>query len=247
MILLLAMIKKEVKTHDKYSDYKLPPNAGLLFENQGPIKISTTKWTLVTYLDLTLYRNLEIKKNDMIVLGDTVCKNAVRGPVMIQCYTLKYGVLEQFNKIEENRHKLLKSFTYHLEGVGLFSLNDTCRAYSTRDILVPTRHAKRFSNHHFVPRTQFTHFSEINKIMNKNISVLTDYHNHRNQLQELDDVSIVLDEANNKINKKYNLLSLKQEHVTYNYALLLILGVIVTVMFIAIVVCKMTMQPTTTR
>jgi len=65
---------------------------------------------------------------------------------------------------------------------------------------------------------------------------MTDYHIHRNQSQELDDVSLVLDEAYNKINEKSYLNSLKQERVTYNCALFLILGVIVSVIFLAVLV-----------
>lgn len=32
-----------------------------------------------------------------------------------------------------------ESLTHHIEGVGIFYLNNTCKGYSSRDILIPTR------------------------------------------------------------------------------------------------------------
>lgn len=75
------MVKQEISAHDKYSDYKLPPNAEIIFENQGPIKISTTKWTLITYLDLKLYKDLEDITQEIIINGDTVCERAILGQI----------------------------------------------------------------------------------------------------------------------------------------------------------------------
>jgi len=112
MILLLTMVKQEVSAHDKYSDYKLPPNAGLIFENQGLIKISLAKWTLITYLDLKLYKDLENITQEIVINTDTVCEKIVLGHFKKQCYLYKYGIDEQYHKIKGNRDKLLKSIGY---------------------------------------------------------------------------------------------------------------------------------------
>lgn len=50
------------------------------------------------------------------------------------------------------------SVTYHLKWVGrvgILGINETCKAYSSRDILVPSRRIKGLPIQHFVHTTQF--------------------------------------------------------------------------------------------
>ena len=47
----------------RYNDEKLPQPSGIYFENQGPLKIVTSKWDLTAFVDLKQYN----KRIDLLV------------------------------------------------------------------------------------------------------------------------------------------------------------------------------------
>lgn len=125
-----------------------------------------------------------------------------------------------------------ESDTHTLEGVGIIALNDTCKAYATRDILIPSRNTQQQRSQYFIPNTRFVQRAEFHKVQNRNTSIQGDRLNYQNKLKDLDHYSSVLGENSNKIDIEKTIKELGQDHEIYNY----MLAIIVTIEMMGILI-----------
>ncbi|KAF0747167.1 Envelope fusion protein [Aphis craccivora] len=60
---------------ERYADEKIISHSGLFFENQGPIKIITTKWNLVAFFDLSSFRERTKEINGFMESTNSICEH----------------------------------------------------------------------------------------------------------------------------------------------------------------------------
>ncbi|KAF0723037.1 Envelope fusion protein [Aphis craccivora] len=58
---------------ERYADERIISHSGLFFENQGPIKIMTTKWNLVAFYDISSFRERTKVINAFMETTNSVC------------------------------------------------------------------------------------------------------------------------------------------------------------------------------
>ena len=73
-IILLVCVAGQLQ----FSDEQLPQQSGIYFENQGPIKIVTTRWELTAFLDITYFRTQYENIKKYVDLAQGFCENFSR-------------------------------------------------------------------------------------------------------------------------------------------------------------------------
>ena len=97
----------------QFSDEQLPQQSGIYFENQGPIKIVTTRWELTAFLDITYCKTQYENIKKYIELAHGFCENFSRINItQTHCDEL-YVTLKGLAKKIELKEKLL------FESIGL--------------------------------------------------------------------------------------------------------------------------------
>jgi hypothetical protein len=58
---------------ERYTDERITTQAGLYFENQGPVKIRTTQWGLVAFYDISFFDQRTKNVNKYLETIDKLC------------------------------------------------------------------------------------------------------------------------------------------------------------------------------
>ncbi|KAF0726158.1 Integrase catalytic domain-containing protein [Aphis craccivora] len=139
-------------------------------------------------------------------------------------YVINYDVI--FVTCDEDK----ESTSHTLKGVGIIHLNETCKGYATRDILLPGKVDSKseyadFNPKSIIDRNQYTTHIETNDLME-------DYHVKTNNMDDLNAVSNSKKQldSQNKINLKIEEIQDIQQW--FNYALYMTIGFIVMVMML---------------
>jgi hypothetical protein len=90
-------------------DETLPQQSGIFFENQGPIKIETSKWDLTAYLRVSEYSlNTEVLRQHITNAADYCC-STITNTTNQDCTQLYKATSFTFSQIEEKRELILGS------------------------------------------------------------------------------------------------------------------------------------------
>ncbi|CAI6372939.1 unnamed protein product [Macrosiphum euphorbiae] len=73
-IILLTCVTGQLQ----FSNEQLPQESEIYFENQGPIKIVTTRWELTGFLDITYFRTQYETNKKYLDLAQGFCENFSR-------------------------------------------------------------------------------------------------------------------------------------------------------------------------
>jgi hypothetical protein len=76
--LLKIILLKCVTGQLQFSDEQLLQQSGIYFENQGPIKIITTRWELTAFLDITYFKTQYETIRKYVELAQGFCDNFSR-------------------------------------------------------------------------------------------------------------------------------------------------------------------------
>ena len=110
MAIMVILMFNSCDTQEKFTDSKLPHKTGILFENQGQIKVVTTKWTLVMYLDLNKYGQTNKEIVDYDSYTEEMCaKIAAGNPNYKLCKLVQEAFNKQLKSIAERETTLLES------------------------------------------------------------------------------------------------------------------------------------------
>ncbi|CAI6353722.1 unnamed protein product [Macrosiphum euphorbiae] len=147
-------------------------------------------------------------------------------------YVTNYDVL--FVTCDEDK----ESTSHTLKGVGIIHLNETCKGYATRDILIPGKVDYKSEYMDFNPRSMIDRNHNSPRIETNNL--MEDYHVKTNNMDDLHIVSNSKKQLDNqnKINTKIEQLQDLQQ--LFNYVLYIAIGFITILMMITIIRCVKT-------
>ncbi|KAL4153886.1 hypothetical protein QTP88_001719 [Uroleucon formosanum] len=123
-----------------------------------------------------------------------------------------------------------QSINHLLEGVGLFTLNETCKAYATRDILIPGEVNFQEEYLDFIPDSKI---NNINTLLENQLSDEIQYKNIQgNQMEDLNSIAKPLSEITEKSERNRKMQQIRQKQTQNDYLLyfmttLILLGSIV--------------------
>lgn len=99
----------------RFNDEKLPQQSGIYFENQGPMKIITSKWDLTAYFDLTNYDGRTLMITEGIEAVGKYCETIKNTNIYSeQCEYNSYIVNDIYKEID-NRKNLIFETIGHLK------------------------------------------------------------------------------------------------------------------------------------
>jgi len=92
---------------ERYTDGKINTQAGLYFENQGPMKIRTTQWDLVAYYDISSFYQKTKDVNTYLEAMNKLC-NHLNTINMFQtnCETI-YALIKLLAKVAEEKKRII--------------------------------------------------------------------------------------------------------------------------------------------
>lgn len=142
-------------------------------------------------------------------------------------YVTNYDVL--FVTCDEDK----ESTSHTLKGVGIIHLNETCKGYATRDILIPGKVDYKseytdFNPKSIIDRNQYSPRIETNDLME-------DYHVKTNNMDDLHIVSNSKKKVDNQNQVNAKVKEIQELQQLFNYALYMIMGFIIMVMILMIV------------
>ena len=136
---------------NKYSNHDVSNHSGLYFENKGSVRIINTKWTLLTYVNLTTYNEQEKIFDSYLNAAKDYCveNEIILTQKNIICNNFKLVVKQYVKEILDKRAIILKSLGHRsqrnrrgvIDGVGnianiLFGVCDsTCTESNNRNII----------------------------------------------------------------------------------------------------------------
>ena len=109
-IILLVCVTGQIQ---QFSDEQLPQQSGIYFENQGPIKIVTTRWELTAFLDITYLKTEYENIKKYVELAQSFCDNFSRINITKSHCDELYVTLKGLARKIELKEKLL------FESIGL--------------------------------------------------------------------------------------------------------------------------------
>lgn len=127
-----------------------------------------------------------------------------------------------------------QSINHLLEGVGLFTLNETCKAYATRDILIPGEVNFQEEYLDLIPDSKI---NNINTLMENQLNDESQYKNIQgNQMEDLNNIAKPLREITEKSEGDRKMQQIRKKQIQSDYLLyfmttLILLG---SVIFITI-------------
>jgi hypothetical protein len=107
----------------RFNSQPLDQQSGIYFENQGPLKIITSKWDLTSYLDLTFYNNNTQATLSVINTMDSYCDNLIsynQSAEIFKCLTFLRQAKILGREIESKRDAIFNTISYkHKEKRGI--------------------------------------------------------------------------------------------------------------------------------
>ena len=110
-----------------------------------------------------------------------------------------------------------KSENHLLEGVGILSLNETCKAYATRDLLIPHKTENEEEYLDFIPHSEIKKTEEIQ--IDLPSTILKIKHVHTNQMYDLNLVAKSTTEIKEIIEKSAEVEAAQDNKNRHNYLL----------------------------
>ncbi|XP_060855486.1 uncharacterized protein LOC132933186 [Metopolophium dirhodum] len=128
-----------------------------------------------------------------------------------------------------------RSKNHFLEGVGILSINETCRAYATRDILIP--HKIEMDNEYvdFIPNSKIRESTEAYIGLNNNI--LKNKHVRTNQMFDLNIVAQSTSEIKEKMSRDVEAEEIKTSKTKHDYLLYVISAITIVSLILFLVSC----------
>ncbi|KAL4148882.1 hypothetical protein QTP88_003027 [Uroleucon formosanum] len=127
-----------------------------------------------------------------------------------------------------------QSINHLLEGVGLFTLNEICKAYATRDILIPGEVNFQEEYLDFIPDSKI---NNINNLLENQLNDEIQYKNIQgNQMEDLNNIAKPLSEISEKSERNRKMQQIRQKQTQNDYFLyfMTILILLGSVIFITI-------------
>jgi hypothetical protein len=120
-----------------------------------------------------------------------------------------------------------------LEGVGILSLNETCKAYATRDLLIPHKTENKEEYLDFIPHSKIKETEEIQ--IDLPSTILKTKHVHTNQMYDLGLVAKSTTEIKEIIKKRVEIEAAKEKR--HGYLLYLVNAITIVSLLLFIITC----------
>jgi hypothetical protein len=120
-----------------------------------------------------------------------------------------------------------QSTSHAIEGVGILSLNETCKAYATRDILIPGEQQSQDEYQDFIPKSTITGADQLlSNPADKNI--METKHIKNNEISDLNNIA----KSMGQIEESNNINEIKRNQTRSNYVLYATTAITVTAILI---------------
>jgi hypothetical protein len=125
-----------------------------------------------------------------------------------------------------------ESTTHTLEGVGILTLNETCRGYGSRDVLVPGKidHAVEYLDS--IPNSKIKDNISVTQSID---IILNDEDVINNHMDDLDFIAKSREELHQLFENKKNMLNLEKNRFLHSYILYLIIAIFTFTFLLTIV------------
>lgn len=184
---------------------------------QDPKEVPETCKTMQVRVEATIFHKLETKNKWIYVTTNET--------IVVTC----------------NNEK--KSESYNLEGVGILSLNTSCKAYAAKDILIPHKpdHEEEYLD--FIPHSRLRNYQELETLPTSN--TFRENHIRNNKMSDLDQVASSSAEiAAAKTEKE---IISREKHIrNLHYFLMYVLVITVTMIMINHIRTRITSCPNQT-
>lgn len=111
-----------------------------------------------------------------------------------------------------------ESISHNFHGVGIFRLNETCKGYATRDVLIPGKVSRDYPD--FVPNSTMINDEEW-----EDLSVLEDKHIKSGKMSDLHDIAISKEHLVKAINTTRVYAQLKKTVLLHDYLIYISISV----------------------
>ncbi|KAE9543350.1 hypothetical protein AGLY_003261 [Aphis glycines] len=128
-----------------------------------------------------------------------------------------------------------RSENHYLEGVGILFLNETCKAYATRDILIPHRVENEEKYIDFIPNSQITEMENI--YIDLSTNVLKNKHVRTSQMSDLDLVAKSTVEIKEIVGKKVTVDTIKNSKNRHDYLLYVTDAIVIACILMFVISC----------
>jgi len=128
-----------------------------------------------------------------------------------------------------------RSENHYLEGVGILSLNETCKAYATRDILIPHKVENEEEYIDFIPNSKITEMENI--YIDLSTNVLKNKHVRTNQMSDLDLVAKSTAEIKEIVGKKVTTDTISNSKSKHDYLLYVISAITIVSLILFMASC----------
>ena len=125
-----------------------------------------------------------------------------------------------------------ESTSHILEGVGKISLNETCKGYATRDVLIPGKIDYKAEYSDFIPKSRINTTGNWEYVQNNNL--MEDYHVKTNKMEDLNTIANTKQNLDKTKKENNKLEELKYIQSVNNYILYLLSGLILITVLIII-------------
>ena len=127
-----------------------------------------------------------------------------------------------------------ESTSHTLRGVGIIQLNETCKGYATRDILIPGKVDYKAEYLDFMPKSKINASRDMQNTDNNNL--MEDYHVKTNKMDDLHTVSNSKNQLDKQDKIKNKINELEYTQYVNNYNLYVITSIIIMIIIIIIII-----------
>jgi len=126
-----------------------------------------------------------------------------------------------------------RSENHYLQGVGILSINETCKAYATRDILIPHKMEPDHEYIDFIPNSQIKGSEE--RYVDLTTNILKNKHVSTNQMFDLNRVAKSTSEIKEIMTKAVEAEEIKTSKNRHDYLLYVVSAITVVCVFLFII------------